>query len=152
MPKLPTQHFGLLEYEETAEVEFRAGIPGFEHETRFVIVEPRSQAPLAYLQSMANPALCFLTLPVLSVDPRYRLRLSADDLRALGFEESSQPVINQDVVCLGLITIPEEGPLTVNLMAPIVISRRTRQAVQAIQTDSAYSFRHPLPTPQMTEA
>jgi len=145
MPILETPYFGRLTYDESAAIEFAIGMPGFEEEKRFVIVEPPSHAPMVYLQSMGRRDLCFLALPVLAVDGSYGLRLGAEELKALGFEE--QPVINRDVVCLCLVTIPEEGPVTVNLAAPVVIRRSTRKAVQVIQGDSEYSFRHPLPAP-----
>jgi flagellar assembly factor FliW len=144
MPILETPYFGRLSYDESAEIEFAAGMPGFDDERRFVIVEPPAHAPMVYLQSMGRRDLCFLALPVLAVDGGYGLRLGAEELKALGLEE--QPVINKEVVCLCLVTIPEEGPVTVNLAAPVVIGRSTRKALQAIQAD-CYSFRHPLPAP-----
>ena len=55
-------------------------LPGFDSRRRFVAVRFVESDPLIYLQSLEDPALCFVTMPILSVDPRYRLKVSSEDL------------------------------------------------------------------------
>ncbi|HXA51319.1 MAG TPA: flagellar assembly protein FliW, partial [Candidatus Acidoferrum sp.] len=90
-----------------------------------------------------DPALCFITMPVLSVDPRYRLKVNSEDLGEIGLPTARQPKIGEDVFCLTVLSIREAGP-TANLMAPIVINLKTRRAVQAITADSDYSHQYEL--------
>lgn len=97
--------------------------------------------PLVFIQSLSTPGLCFVALPVLGIDPAYRLELSKQDLAALGFE--SQPVIGTDVLCLALITITETNT-TANLLAPLVVNIKTGRSVQAIDPESRYSHQHSL--------
>ena len=144
MPRFVTKHFGIVEYQPETVIEFPAGLPGFEQETRFLALEQPGTKPLAFLQSLNRPELCFITLPVNAIDPDYRLAVSADDLRLLELPEDRQPRIGTDVLCLAIISVAENQSPTANLLAPLVVNLRTRRAVQAIAPDSGYSHQHPL--------
>jgi flagellar assembly factor FliW len=151
VPQISTVRFGLLEYPEDAVIHFPSGIPAFETETRFLAVERPDALPIIFLQSLQVPSLCFLTLPVMAIDPGYRLMACAEDLALLGYPTDQQPDIAGDLTCLAVLTIPENGVPTANLMAPILIRRDTRVGVQAVQVDSPYSHQTPLfPKPEET--
>jgi len=124
---------------------FPDGIPAFEQEKRFLALRQRINEPMVFLQSLANPDLCFATLPVLAACPQYRLHMAPEDLRALGLEKGRQPVIGREVICLAILSLEENTPPTVNLLAPIVVNLRTLRGRQAIQADSPYSHREVLP-------
>ncbi len=144
MPKLSTVYFQELEYSNEAIFDFPGGLPGFEDQIAFLFVEQPQTRPLVFMQSLLNPGLCFLAVPVLTVDPEYRLSLSAEDLAALGFDSGSTPKIGADLGCFVLLTVAEDGPPTVNLMSPIVVNLRTRKGIQSIPASSEYPLRHPL--------
>ena len=74
--------------------------------------------------------------------------MSEEDLTQLGFASEHQPAIGPDVACLIVISLQETGP-TANLLAPIVVNVGTLKAVQAIASESGYSYHHPL-LPQET--
>jgi len=140
---MQTTSFGNIAYEPESELDFPCGLPGFDSRRRFVAVRFVESDPLIYLQSLEDPALCFVTMPILSVDPRYRLKVSSEDLGQLGLPAMRQPKIGEDVLCLTVLAIRETGP-TANLLAPIVINLKTRRAVQAIAPESDYSHEHEL--------
>ncbi len=143
MPLMQTTNFGTIAYEPDSELEFPCGLPGFDSRKRFVAVRFVESDPLIYLQSLEDPALCFVTMPILSVDPRYRLKVTTEDLGQLGLPAVRQPRIGEDVLCLTVLAIRETGP-TANLLAPIVINLKTRRAVQAIAPESEYSHQFEL--------
>lgn len=143
MPLIETTHFGPLACGPEAAIEFPAGLPGFEDERRFVPLDMPEHAPLVFLQSMTTPGLCFLTLPVLSIAPQYRLEVAPEDLTRLGLDSRCQPAIGQDVLCLAVVTVAEDA-ITANLRAPLVIAVHDRRAVQSIQPEGRYSHRQPL--------
>ena len=145
MPRLVSAHFGEIDCPDEAVLDFPQGIPAFDEDTRFAVIEPAANAPVVFLQSMVHPELCLITLPVLAIDPGYRLQLAPEDLRALGLADDRQPEIATEVICLAVVTIPPDRRPTANLMAPVVIHRHSRRALQAIQVDSPYSHQHPLP-------
>ena len=143
MPVLETKHFGKLSYETDSELEFPLGLPGFDERKRFVAVHFVENDPLIYLQSLEDPALCFITMPILAVDPRYRLKVSGEDLGHLGLSSIRQPRIGDDVLCLSVLSLRETGP-TANLLAPIVVNLRNRKAVQAVALESDYPHQFAL--------
>ena len=144
MPQTFTKYFGAVEYQETDVVQFPSGLPAFEEETQFVAIEPSAQAPLVFLQSLRNSSLCFLALPVLTIDPEYQLQMTPEDLHSLNLEPGHQPRFRDGVICLALIAVAEDGFISANLLAPIVIHASDHRGVQAIRVDSAYSHQHPL--------
>jgi len=146
MPQLETQHLGCIDYEPEHVVVFPAGLPAFEHETRFLVVEQSSTTPVVFLQSLQNPDLVFLTLPAGLVDPGYQLAPASDDLAAIGFEPD-QPIEAESLIALAIVTISPDRKATANLMAPVLINRDRRLAVQALQPWSGYSHQHSLPVP-----
>ncbi len=144
MAQVETKYFGTMSYEEAAVFEFPLGLPAFENEKRFVPIELAEHAPLIFLQSLAQPALCFLAFPILVVDRDYRLAVAREDLAALELAADRQPELASEVAVLALISLHDRFSATANLMAPIVVNLKTLRAVQAIRQDSVYSHQHPI--------
>jgi flagellar assembly factor FliW len=151
MLSVETKYFGTLSSREEAVFEFPHGLPAFEEEKRFVLIELPEHAPLVFLQSLTQPALCFLAFPVLVADREYRLAVSAEDLAALELDRGRQPELGTDVLVLALISLHNGCSATANLMAPIVLNLKTRRGLQAIRQDRLYSHQQPL-EPRGTEA
>lgn len=142
MPECETRYFGTVAFDEPAAITFPVGLPGFPQCRRFLPLEQASRRPLIFLQSLENPQLCFLTLPIATVDPAHHLKMNADDLALNGLERQPMPGVEAD--CWVIIAIGEDRIPTVNLLAPVVINRATGLAVQAVRDDSVYSCRHAL--------
>jgi flagellar assembly factor FliW len=142
MPRTETKHFGTIEYGEDWKVEFPLGLPGFERETSFLIIERDGRNPIVFLQSLSTPGLCFLLAPALAIDPGYQLAVRPEDLQTLEFDpaEGAGP----DLGCWAILSVPDGEQASANLSAPVVVNLRTRRAVQAIRTDSVYSCRQIL--------
>jgi flagellar assembly factor FliW len=143
MPVIETKNFGKISYEPESELLFPIGLPAFESCRRFVAVAFAESEPLIYLQSLDNPDLCFITMPILAVDPHYSLKMSGEDLAQLGLPPSLQPVIGENVLCAAVLSVQESGP-TANLLAPIVVNLHNRRAVQAVAPESDYSHQFAL--------
>lgn len=148
MPLCDTKYQGTLEYSEESVIGFPLGLFGFETEKKFLALEPPGAAPVVLLQSASTPQLCFITLPVLVVDPHYRLAISAEDFEELGLPPGRQPRIGEEVLCLVLITIKPGRPTTANLLAPLVVNLKTMRAVQAISMDGPYSHQQAFLAPE----
>jgi flagellar assembly factor FliW len=144
MPLAYTQRFGALEYDQASVLSFPCGLPGFERETRFVVVEQTEFAPIVFLQSLDGAELCFFAAPVGAVDAGYAMGVTVEDLERLGLDPTRQPIPGEEVLCLALLCAPEGGPMTANLLAPVVVNPRTRVAVQAVRADARYSHQHLL--------
>ncbi|MEO7145604.1 MAG: flagellar assembly protein FliW [Bryobacteraceae bacterium] len=140
MPQFATTQFGPIEYREDAVVEFPHGLPAFEDQTRFLAIERPGYGPIVFLQSLLRPELCFLTLPVPLVDPAYQLSLAREELAALDLQDA-----DTGVLCLAILSVAENRAVTANLLAPVVVNRANRRAVQAVRPDAVYSHQHVLP-------
>lgn len=149
MTRIQTKCFGEMSYSEDAVFEFPNGLPGFEDERLFVFLSQPATHPLMFMQSLAQSSLCFILLPILAADPNYQLTLSPEDLEALHLAPDRQPHIGTELLCAGMVcTGGENRPYpTVNLLSPIVLNLQKRIGIQAIQTLSGYSHRHPLVVP-----
>jgi flagellar assembly factor FliW len=144
MPEIATKYFGLIEYQPDATVRFPAGLPGFEEESEFLVLEPPESAPMVFLQSLKRASLCFLALPIQVIAPDYALATTSEDFDALGFPPGGRPAAGGDITCLAIIVVTENGRISANLLAPILINPARRLGLQAIRADSVYSHQHPV--------
>jgi len=144
MPLLETKYFGPLPYQPESVFNFPAGLPSFDDQKSFVPIELPQNAPLLFLQSLIQPSLCFLTLPILVVDREYQLAVSPEDLAELELDPDRQPELAREVLVLALVSLHDGLSATANLMAPIVVNLDTRRALQAIRRDSAYSHQQAI--------
>ncbi len=144
MPSVETKYFGTLACVENSVFDFPHGLPAFEEERTFVVIELPERAPLVFLQSMARASLCFVAFPILVVDKNYRLAIAPEDLEDLGLDARRQPVLGAEVMALALLSLHGEFLTTANLMAPIVLDLKTRRGLQAIRRDARYSHEHPV--------
>lgn len=142
MPSIETR-FGSLQYLDEAKVHFPWGIPGFEDRQWFVLVDQPVSRPLVFLQSLEDPKLSFMTVPIAEIAPDYRLNVLPEDLERLELIADRQPE-SWEVLTLVILSADENDTPCVNLLGPIVINRLTRRALQAVRDDRVYSARHPL--------
>ncbi|QOY85525.1 flagellar assembly protein FliW [Paludibaculum fermentans] len=147
MQAIQTAYFGEVSFPEASVIRFERGLPGFEHETAFVSISREDCAPLIFLQSLATPKLCFVTMSVLPLCAGYQIDMQPDELSALRLPADCKPGIGSEFACLAIISVGEDGPPTANLMAPLVIHVPGSRAVQIIQADPAYQLRHPIGGP-----
>jgi len=164
MPQVLTRDFGWLDYDDASELTFPAGVPGFETEKRFILIEKDTLAPMVFLQSLATPAVCFLTAPVQLVDPGYQIGITEEDQNRVGINnDPGERGRLDDVLVLVILTAnrlsanpspanqssDEQSPAvpkcTANLLAPVVVNLRNKTGVQAVRADARYSHQHPLP-------
>ncbi len=154
MPSVETKYFGTLPYAQESVFDFPQGLPAFEEEKTFVLIEaPQGEkaqgdepaaTPLVFLQSLTRAGLCFLAFPILAVDKDYQLAVAPEDLEDLDLDAGLQPALGSEVLVLALISLHDELLATANLMAPIVLNLKTRRGLQAIRRDSRYSHEHPV--------
>jgi flagellar assembly factor FliW len=144
MPLVETKYFGTMAYAEESVFDFPFGLPAFEDQRRFVLIETPPSAPLVFLQSLNQPELCFLALPIQVVVSNYQLAAAAEDLAALELDPDRQPRLGSEALVLALVSLHGNFSPTANLMAPVVVNLKTRCALQAIRRDFVYSHQHPI--------
>jgi flagellar assembly factor FliW len=129
--RVQSPRFGSIEVEKTQIIEFEMGLPGFPDCTRFVILDHDRETPLKWLQALDRPEVAFLIVEPDQVVPGYQLKMPAGVLPALGWTDGD------DAKDLGVFLIlnVEDGELTANLRAPVIVHVRERRALQVIVDD-----------------
>jgi flagellar assembly factor FliW len=123
---------GEIETASDCEMFFPFGIPGFEDMRRVIPVEIPAQRPIVYLLDAERPDVCFVALPILVIDPHFKLTMGEDERDAIGL--APEPRIGQDVLCLALL-IPSGGSVRANLGSPLVVNLRNLRGIQCAPPD-----------------
>lgn len=153
MQSIETLRFGLVRFEEHEVIEFPAGLPGFEQEFRFLLIEAEESRPLKFLQSISSPQLSFVCAPLALVFARYEATLPKSDRELLamppegGAPGSGAPgsgASGSVLEWLAILCFARPDAPTANLLGPLVIRRDVGLGVQSIREDSRYSARQPL--------
>ena len=134
---ISSERFGDVDVEESTTLTFPHGLLGFEDESSFVVVPVDDDGVYSWLQSTNNPALAFLvTAPHLFFD-EYVPEVNDADVAELDLRDESETLL------LCLVTIADED-ITANLLGPLVVNTRTRQARQVVLSEARWSTRVPL--------
>ena len=140
MKKINTVRFGELEIDENKIVRCEDGLPAFEDEHEFLILPYESDSPYTFLQSAKTPELAFLLAIPYVFFPDYEFQLDDDVEKKLDIQSAD------DILLYVLLTIPggRIADMTANLMAPLVINKRTFQGKQVVLEKSKYTTKHRL--------
>ena len=103
-------------------------------------LEIPTQRPLVFLQSLERSEVCFVLLPVRTIDPNYELHLSDDDRSTLLLPADRKPEIGVDVLCLSLL-LPAAGTVQVNLDAPVVVNLHNSRCMQVLSAERPARYR-----------
>ncbi|EST55407.1 flagellar assembly protein FliW [Brevibacillus panacihumi W25] len=118
---------------------FEEGLPGFPDMQFFNISKEEANAPFYQMNSTEDETIGFWLIDPFVFFPEYQFVLPEYAKASLRLEDQ-----NPSVAVLNIITLREEGQITINLKAPIVINRENRMAKQVILNEESYSLRHPL--------
>ena len=121
------------------ELHFIRPLIGFERSTRFALRSLGAQyEPYAALVSLDEPDLRFVVVPPGVVFRDYVIEVPDSDRQLLHLTDASEVAV--------LAVVRRQGVPTpvVNLMGPIVVNRRTRDAAQVVLQDSDYGVMVPV--------
>ncbi|UCD38558.1 MAG: flagellar assembly protein FliW [Fidelibacterota bacterium] len=113
--------------ESSGALEFPSGLPGFEEHKQFVLESRAELRPFLWLRSLEDPDVA---LPVISC-----LLLKSPVFSHLGnkhLDLLDNPSQDEILPYYILRIEPEDGSITVNTKAPVVISTKTLQGYQLI--------------------
>lgn len=140
--KVQTTRFGMIQIEEEKIIFMPRGVLGFPQAKRFCILKHKADSPFFWLQAVDDPALAFVMTNPRLFKPDYRVDIKPAGL-AMGWENEQNEV---PVECYVIVTIPEGAPekMTANLMGPVLINPKAREAVQIVLSDESYPHNYPL--------
>ncbi len=137
---IKTKYLGEVDVSSDKIITFTAGLPGFEEETEFVLLDVSKEVAFQLLQSTKTKELAFFVINPYLLYESYSVKLDDPTIEGLGIESE------QDVVILSIVTLRDPFiDSTINLKAPIVINLKNRQGKQYILQDDTYSMRETIP-------
>jgi flagellar assembly factor FliW len=141
MLKIETTRFGSIKIEEDKIIAMPFGMLGFQEDMRFVILQHKEDSPFFWYQSIDDPTLAFVITSPLLFKPDYEIDIS-HMIKEMSWDREEEDSYELYVV----VNIPKGSPekMTANLIGPILINTKTRQAVQMVIADSIYSHRFPI--------
>lgn len=133
---IETSAWGSMEISEEQVYHFPKGIPGFQEELDFALIN-LEEGQFAQLQSLQTAELAFLLADPFVFFPHYEFDLPENDMDELQIKDS--------VVIRSIVTIKDQlNQSTLNLLAPIVLNPDNRLGKQVVLHKSEYQSRHPL--------
>jgi flagellar assembly factor FliW len=131
--------FGAFAVPEDKIIRFPEGLIGFPNYHSFVIMEHPRPSLLRWLLCLDEPDLAFAVADPTDFFGEYHI-WPHEELRPLGLESA------EDLAVFTIVTIPRDHltGMSANLMAPVAVNVRTRDARQVILDNGRYSTRHLL--------
>jgi flagellar assembly factor FliW len=128
-----------LVYSKTDIISFPAGVPGFEANKEFVMVQIPEYLPFEWLVCIDGTRLRFAVINPLLFMPDYSPDLDKSHLTEL-------KIAKPDEILLYVIVTIRENPLesTANLVGPVLINKKLRLGKQVILEDEKYTTREPI--------
>lgn len=134
--KIKTKFFGEIDVDENKIIKFHDGIPGFEVNRNFVILDI-ADSSFKCLQSIEEQHVCLLLADPFEYFHDYEIDLQDEDVAALGINSV------QDVQVYTVVAFHEEK-VTTNLVAPIIINTRQLKGKQIVFSGTEYSIRQEI--------
>lgn len=140
---------GQLDVPDDKIIKTEKPVLGFEHLTRYCLVEVEELRPFMWLQSVEDPAVVFLVVNPRVFFPDYRIEVNSKEIAELKVERV------ESVETYVIVTVPEDPcRMSANLQGPIIINTENNRAKQLILVNSEYHIAHSIldTLPQETAA
>ncbi|GAA0318800.1 flagellar assembly protein FliW [Bacillus carboniphilus] len=137
--KLVTKYHGKIEIEQSEVIHFPKGIPAFEEEQEFILLQLTDEKIYYILQSVKTPDLGFVVTDPFLFFKDYDFQLDESTVKALDLKSPT------DVKILTIVSVRDPfSNSTANLQAPIVINANKNRAKQVVLNVENYHTKHRL--------
>ncbi|MEJ8778806.1 flagellar assembly protein FliW [Pseudogracilibacillus sp. ICA-222130] len=134
--KIKTKYLNEVVIEEEKIIHFEQGIPGFQEEKNFALLDLPNNDLLQILQSIETKEIAFIVTNPHIFYPAYEFTLEDYVVDALHIEKE------KDIAILTIMTIHEPfAKSTINLKAPIIINTRNKKGKQFILNDETFKMK-----------
>lgn len=136
--KIMSDVFGELEVNDDAVITFEDGIPGFEDEKSFIIIEEDDEKfPFVWMLSTTESHIGFTLIDPFKTFSDYEVVLPQTAIEKLKINDS------EDVTIYTMLNLNEKvEDITTNLQGPIVVNGKLGLGKQVILDDERYTTKH----------
>lgn len=128
-----------ISYNESDAITLDEGLIGLSGLHRMVLVGQATIDPFMWLASVDIQGMAFLVIEPQLIFTDYELPFPSEELKQDDHED--------ELLALALVKLESDwANTTINLRAPIVISRKTKRGAQIVLTESDYSLTEHLPS------
>lgn len=124
MVHFETSRFGKLEVAEDKVINFPAGLLGFPHVKRYVLLD-YEDTPVKWLQAIDDPDVAFIVMEPTLLIQDYAINLDVTMRQSLELETE------EDLAVLTVVRV-EEGKVLANLKGPLLFNSRLKIGLQAV--------------------
>jgi flagellar assembly factor FliW len=136
--KFSTTRFGDIEVDDRDVFFLKEGLIGFPSFKRLIVLEHNPGTPFKWIQSVDEGDMAFVVIDPLLLDPDYPVDMLK---KAIAVDDNLPKEIGAAVIA---VVPPAPHPITVNLLAPVVLDPEKRIGAQIILNGTNYTTRHVL--------
>lgn len=132
--QITTTRFGNIDVNEESIIHMNDTMIGFEHCTRYVLLQDRPDTAFKWMQSVDDPDVAFFVINPNDFFSDYEAELTDEQAKSLELSDPSESVM------FTTVTIDRDyNKATTNLVGPIVLNLRTMRASQIVLQDDRYT-------------
>ncbi|OGI04850.1 MAG: hypothetical protein A2104_00690 [Candidatus Melainabacteria bacterium GWF2_32_7] len=138
--KINTSRFGEIEIDENLIFDFIEPILGYEHLSKYVLIDNMPDSPFKWLQSAEDVNIAFpVTFPGY-FGLNYQFVIPEEETKKLGLSGI------EDLLSMNIVCIPPGNPqaATINLLGPLVINAVNKKALQLVLINTNHTVKHKL--------
>ncbi|MFB1049911.1 flagellar assembly protein FliW [Paraliobacillus sp. JSM ZJ581] len=136
---IQTKYHGEITIDNDNLLTFPQGIPGFNNEKEFVLLELQYNSVFQVLQSTITPTLGFIVVNPYHIYHTYAFDLDDHTIEALEINSADQ------VKVASIVSLKEPfEKSTINLQAPIIINQVNKLAKQYITNEKSHLIKAPI--------
>ena len=143
--QVQSARFGMLSVDDDRIILFPKGLPGFEHDRRFFLVDHSGSSRIKWLHSADNPGLALVVADPFDLFEEYQPDVPDEIARDLGIQSPDGALVLTVLTARARQREGEPPSVSANLLAPIVISRERRTGAQVLLKSGEYGVRHQVP-------
>lgn len=140
MKEITTVRFGKIAIDEEDIIRFKDGLPGFPEEKEFILIPLGENEPFLFMQSLMDADLAFFITNPFIFFKDYEFVLSDEVLEELDIKSP------EDFCVYSILSMTDKNieKMTANLVAPVIIQNKTKEARQVILEKTSYTTREGL--------
>lgn len=135
--QIETTRFGTIEVSDSSVLNMTEGLLGFEHCTKYVLLEDQPEAAFKWLQAVDDPSIAFVLINPSDFFKDYEVELNDEEADSLGLTDPSEAVMFTTVTLTNC-----DSTISTNLAGPIIVNLSTLKARQVVLQDDRYSTKH----------
>ncbi|MCP8617600.1 flagellar assembly protein FliW [Salirhabdus salicampi] len=144
--KIQTVYFDEVEVNEDKIITFPFGLPGFQNERQFIVMDIPENPMFSVLQSVTNPDLAFIISSPYVIEHNYEFDLDETTVQQLAITSV------EDVSVFSIVTMKETfEQSTINLQAPVIVNVKNNMGKQVVLNESRYHTKHPITSTKESE-